>query len=442
MFGKKILAVTVAVLMAIPFGIGVSAESGKIFSWNLSGNTAAIRNQDGASLTLDNVFKIEEADDGMITVYAAKNVSYQVNANSFAMAPAWSGGFNQAPGSRYKLYEKKEDGSRGKATGEIIDTDEMLERGIVAIDNPTREEKYWEIQPNHSRGTMTDLSGTYIIQLSDDHIFSSAQRWENDTFYLSIVRDENSSQIADVVQTVPVEGEGQWEYLSNGKRRFLITQEGYSSYASGWTKIAGKWYFFANNWDDGYEPYDMVTGWVNSMPTGVYDHTEPVGNDGYYYLREDGSLQTGWLWRDGWYYLGSDLKYRTGWFLDSDGSWYYLSTSGGKMHQGWLWENGKWYFLGNDGRMYCNGWRPVSPSVEGVVMLGNWEGFHYFRSDGSMATGWQLIQEEWYYFNPDGSRYNGWLLWYGKWYYLQNGVMQTSKAVDGFWLDENGVWIP
>ena len=75
-------------------------------------------------------------------------------------------------------------------------------------------------------------------------------------------------------------------------------------------------------------------------------------------------------------------------------------------------------------------------------MLGNWEGFHYFRSDGSMATGWQLIQEEWYYFNPDGSRYNGWLLWYGKWYYLQNGVMQTSKAVDGFWLDKNGVWIP
>ena len=147
MFGKKILAVTVAVLMAIPFGIGVSAESGKIFSWNLSGNTAAIRNQDGASLTLDNVFKIEEADDGMITVYAAKNVSYQVNANSFAMAPAWSGGFNQAPGSRYKLYEKKEDGSRGKATGEIIDTDEMLERGIVAIDNPTGRKNIGRFNP-------------------------------------------------------------------------------------------------------------------------------------------------------------------------------------------------------------------------------------------------------------------------------------------------------
>ena len=114
MFGKKISAIAIAVLMAIPFGVGVSAESEKVFSWNLSGDTAVIRNQDGASLTLDNVFKIDEADDGMITVYASKDVSYQVNANSFAMEHAWSGGFNQAPGSRYKLYEKNEDGSGAK----------------------------------------------------------------------------------------------------------------------------------------------------------------------------------------------------------------------------------------------------------------------------------------------------------------------------------------
>ncbi len=181
---KKIFVLAAAMLAAAiflmsPAGMSAAAETGAglAFTGTLSGERAVIRNRDGAKLVLDNVMKVEE-ENGWLTVYVLKDVPYQVDADSFAMAIANSGDFNQVPGSRYKLYWKNADGSRGAATGETVDTAELLERGIVAIDNPTREEKHWEILPNRSSGTMTGLRGTYIVQLSDENIFSSTQRWE------------------------------------------------------------------------------------------------------------------------------------------------------------------------------------------------------------------------------------------------------------------------
>lgn len=456
---KKIFVLAAAMLAAAiflmsPAGMSAAAETGAglAFTGTLSGERAVIRNRDGAKLVLDNVMKVEE-ENGWLTVYVLKDVPYQVDADSFAMAIANSGDFNQVPGSRYKLYWKNADGSRGAATGETVDTAELLERGIVAIDNPTREEKHWEILPNRSSGTMTGLRGTYIVQLSDENIFSSTQRWE-EAFFLKTVSGPDSSEIADVVKTVPVEGEGRWEYLSNGRRRFLREWAGEFSSCIGWQQIAGKWYDFYpySGGDESLDIYDMVTGWVSGGPNVDNSHGLSGKVGGMYYLQEDGSLKTGWVQRDGnWYYLDPEtLWYRTGWFQDTDGSWYYLSPKDGKMYTGWLWENGKWYFLGEGGRMYDNGWRPTSPSMDGVVMLGQWEGFHYFWKDGSMATGWQLIEtlqgdefiDAWYYFNPDGSRYNGWLQWNGRWYYLKDGSMETDTVIGGYRLNSDGVWVP
>ena len=75
-------------------------------------------------------------------------------------------------------------------------------------------------------------------------------------------------------------------------------------------------------------------------------------------------------------------------------------------------------------------------------MLGQWEGFHYFRPDGSMATGWQRIEGEWYYFRPDGSRYQGWLFWGGDWYYLESGRMLAGVMTpDGYLVGSDGRWV-
>ena len=65
----------------------------------------------------------------------------------------------------------------------------------------------------------------------------------------------------------------------------------------------------------------------------------------------------------------------------------------------------------------------------------------YFRSDCSMAVGWEKIGADWYYFKADGSVYNGWLSSGGKWYYLKDGVMQKNTTIDGYQIGSNGVWI-
>ena len=443
-------AAAAALCLSVPFGFAASAaevQTGELgengeFTYTLRGTTAVIRNEDGAQVTLDNVAAIR-ADivwgEGTV-VYALGEISYQADAASFAVMMAHTSDFNRVRESRYKLYEYGENYTRGAFTGETVTGEELIARGIVAFDNPAREEKYYEITPNRGSGTLSLSGGEYAVMLSDENLYGSGRVWE-DVFSLVVADSLDDPILAEVAGTLDVAGEGSWEYLANGKWRF---REQGGHLASGWQQIAGKWYYFWPSSEGGeHGMYEMATGWVASMPGGVYNQGEYAGNGGDYYFQEDGSLKTGWVQRDsGWYYLGEDRRYRTGW-LQAGGGWYYLSPQDGRMHTGWLWEDGKWYFLGSDGRMYDNGWRPTEPSAEGVVMLGQWEGFHYFRPDGAMATGWQRIGEEWYYFRPDGSRYQGWLSWGGDWYYLESGRMLAGVTTpDGYTVGADGRWVP
>ena len=67
----------------------------------------------------------------------------------------------------------------------------------------------------------------------------------------------------------------------------------------------------------------------------------------------------------------------------------------------------------------------------------------WFREvDGSWpANQWKYIEKKWYFFDQNGYMVSGWLNWNGNWYYLKDGVMQSKCWIDGFWLDENGVWV-
>ncbi|WP_061313862.1 lysozyme [Clostridium botulinum] len=73
----------------------------------------------------------------------------------------------------------------------------------------------------------------------------------------------------------------------------------------------------------------------------------------------DGKVIKGWYEDNGkWYYLNDEGIMQTGWLQDKDGRWYYLDTSGA-MQTGWLKDKDKWYYLepnstGFKGEMYGN----------------------------------------------------------------------------------------
>ena len=439
---KKVLAWICAAAMwvtvfCVPAGAAEKTElEAGVFTATLSGTTAVIQNRDGATLILENALKVTE-EEGTIKVYTLPDPGYQVKANSFAVFLSDSGAFNSVPTSRYRIYEWNADGSRGKPTGEILTTAELLKRGIVAECNPTTEDKHWEILPDNSKGTLKGLRGPYSVQLSNKSILASDNNELKDWFLIEAAEGKNDSKVADVVKSIPVEKNTRWVYLSNGKWQYWSSYDGYETPAYGWKKVGGKWYYFYSypNSDEEesteYFPGDMITGWVGESPYR-------------YYLQSDGSLKTGWVKQDkDWYYLDPQTRqYRTGWFTDTDGRRYYLSPKTGKMHTGWIWDKGKWYYCGWDGSVCRDGWYPVTPaSSGGVIQLGNWNGFRYFGADGAMATGWVTIDHVRQYFDGDGSPYTGWLLWKNEWYYIKQGKMLTNTSVDGFYLGKNGAWI-
>lgn len=92
------------------------------------------------------------------------------------------------------------------------------------------------------------------------------------------------------------------------------------------------------------------------------------------------------------------------------GSWYYFDADG-YAKTGWLEDNGKRYYLAEDGKM-----------LKGFQELGG--SWYYFQKDGAMTVGW--VQPE-----P------------GKWYYMkEDGIMAHGTTVDGYQVDETGLWMP
>jgi len=73
-----------------------------------------------------------------------------------------------------------------------------------------------------------------------------------------------------------------------------------------------------------------------------------------YYLKEDGTMATNWLYINGsWYYLGQDGGIKTGW-QNVNGEWYYLDSNG-LMKTGWIKDlNSKYYYLQANGVMAKN----------------------------------------------------------------------------------------
>jgi lactocepin len=165
-------------------------------------------------------------------------------------------------------------------------------------------------------------------------------------------------------------------------KEIVVNRENFN----GWSLEDGSWYYYKNS--------VRASGWVKDKQ--------------WYYLSEDGKMQTGWVsYKNQWYFLNKTGAMATGWVLDHN-KWYYLNHEG-VMQTGWVLVNGKWYFLDNT---------------------------------GAMKTGWLLEGSTWYFLNNGGDMAVGWKLVNGKWYYFySSGKMAANTTVGAYKLGNDGAWI-
>ena len=111
----------------------------------------------------------------------------------------------------------------------------------------------------------------------------------------------------------------------------------------------------------------------------------------------------------GYKYQFSDGTFAYSSWLSLDDKWYHIDSSG-YMQKGWLKDGDDWYYLDTD--------------------------------NGQMQEGWSKINNKWYYFEESGLFKKGWIEYKGLWYYLDaNGEMVTNTTIDGFNINQDGVWV-
>lgn len=141
------------------------------------------------------------------------------------------------------------------------------------------------------------------------------------------------------------------------------------------------------------------------VTAGEWTISEPIVAEGV--GENDGRWRT---YSDGKKYQKDDGTYVVSTWKLIEGSWYYFEENG-YAATGWQNIQGTWYYLGTDGIMKT-GWQDVD---------GSW---YYLEEDGSMVVGWkQVVPGQWYYFDAAGK-------------------MASNTDVDGYHLNESGLWVP
>lgn len=257
-------------------------------------------------------------------------------------------------------------------------------------------------------------------------------------------------------------------WLDQGGSRYWFADGGDGRMATGWQRMGTDWYLFDSSGA-------MLTGWQNrgswyhlgssgAMSTGWLQE----GNFWYYLDASSGAMQTGWLNVGGSrYWLGDSGIMATGWqtvdgvrhyfgesgamavdwceigdawywFDDSGvmatglkqiGSRYYFFDEAGVMQTGWLNLNGAWHYANASGG-FETGWLSLGDS------------WYWFNDAAEMAIGWRTIGGSKYYFENSGAMVTGWKWINGSCYYFDGlGVMQSSKWIDGDYVDAEGKWV-
>jgi glucan-binding YG repeat protein len=216
----------------------------------------------------------------------------------------------------------------------------------------------------------------------------------------------------------------------------------------------------------------VTNGWASVNWTNP--ETEESGRD-WYYADSNGELVTGWNEIDGkWYFFGSPNPDEPGynWMQQDSAFWidgvrYYVDKSGARA-EGWVsyktegtddegnvvTGRGWAYFEPDTGAQAWNGWKKIDGkwyifsqgemAHDTPVMYDGKE--YYLGTDGAMVTGWvQDAQGEWYNYGDDGAlKTDTWIEDdNGSWYYVDNnGEMARNTEIDGYYVGNDGAWIP
>jgi len=156
------------------------------------------------------------------------------------------------------------------------------------------------------------------------------------------------------------EADGRWWYQFNGNAQ-TYPKNSWECIPSNGRNI---WYYFDG---EGY----IRTGWIN----------DSKGN--WRFLNADGSMAANTWYYDGtnWFYLNEQGIMQTGWFF-VDNNWFYLNPASdgtkGAMMTGWLFVDNNWFYL-----------NPISDGTKGAMKIGH-----------------QVIDGKAYYFNEvsDGTK--------------------------------------
>ena len=194
--------------------------------------------------------------------------------------------------------------------------------------------------------------------------------------------------------------------------------------------------YFAQEEEDGVKYYyggKLLTGW--NMFNGVMRYFSKT--TGYilagkiniggieYYICEDGSMYTGYIYEDDGTRYYKDGVMQTH-FVEIDGKTYYFNADNGYMITTETYEIGGflWEFEEDHSVKALEGWKER-------------EGHRYFFALGTAITGFYEIEHKTYYFSEDlldlGVMLTGWQVIDGKnRYFFEDGVMATgSQTVNG-----------
>ena len=252
------------------------------------------------------------------------------------------------------------------------------------------------------------------------------------------------------------------KYLSNQ----LYYIEGGKSVKEGWKQIKGKWYYFLQNYEYGYDGLSRAAKDGDYIINGKRYHFNADGsmetegwklnkNGNQYYVLNSGALATGDTKINGKvYHFDAYSELKTGVIIENgvcklyDETGALIQTGSGA---GWSQLGGNYYYV-TDGNLLRNGSYKLADGKwynfdgYGIVQTGVSVKGRWHDASGAAMTGWFQVAGKWYYAAPiDGLLYKGMRTIKGvKYYFDDDGVMQTGKFVVNqklFTTNENGAII-
>ncbi len=212
---------------------------------------------------------------------------------------------------------------------------------------------------------------------------------------------------------------------------FYLFDDG--SVADGWQIIDDNKYYFENHYAiKGFKEISGKTYFFSNINAALKTGWQSI-NGNLFYLFDDGSVADGWqIIDDNKYYF--ENHYAIKGFKEISGKTYFFSNINAALKTGWQSINGNLFYLFDDGSV-ADGWQTIDDykyyfenhyAIKGFKEI---SGKTYFFSNinAILKTGWQSIDGNLFYLFDDGSVADGWQIIDDNKYYFEN-----HYAVKGF----------